>query len=687
MSSVREKNLAIAAPHLIKEWDFELNKEICSPESTTFGSSRVVWWRCSLGHSYQAKVADRVSKRTSCPYCSGRKTLTGFNDLGTLRPQLLKEWDYEKNTEISPETTALMSGKKAWWICAKGHKWKAVISSRSRGIGCPYCSGNRVLSGENDLETLNPNLALEWDYDKNYPLKPSEISCYSSKKVWWKCSRGHSWLSAVSGRSSGNGCPKCSKILKTSFPEQSISYYLSKHFIITKREKVNGWEVDIFLPDWKLAIEYDGIVYHSKEKVQDREARKNSALKEAGVELIRVKESFDRNDLDGLTLFFLVDTSYKNLDDAIIRLLKLISQKTGISVTESVDVKRDSMLIKGNYLTAIKEKSLAIVCPDIAKEWDYDKNNGISPELFTAYSPQKVWWRCSKGHSYQATIGNRRNGDGCPYCSGHQIIVGFNDLESKNPKLAMEWDYDKNKPLTPKEVTEFSIKKVWWICSKGHSYEASIAHRSSERGCPYCSGRKVKEGFNDLATVNPQLALEWDIAKNGNLKPTQVTANNDRKIWWKCVKGHEWQSTIASRNSGIGCPICSGKKILAGYNDLETLNPDLSIEWNYEKNGDLLPSMVRPHTMKKVWWKCKKCSHEWISTVDARSYGHGCPSCKKESISAAKRKRVRCIETNEIFDGVTVAARYYGKGYSALSMCLNRKRDTFAGYHWEYFQE
>ena len=75
-------------------------------------------------------------------------------------------------------------------------------------------------------------------------------------------------------------------------------------------------------------------------------------------------------------------------------------------------------------------------------------------------------------------------------------------LAASNPDLVKEWDYDKNAPLTPDNIARAAKKKVWWKCAKGHSWEASINNRTSNgRGCPYCAGKKVLCGFNDLGTV------------------------------------------------------------------------------------------------------------------------------------------------------------------------------------------
>ena len=126
-----------------------------------------------------------------------------------LRPEIAKEWDYDKN-ELKPTQVSPSSSKVAWWKCERGHSWKTIISTRGHnGCGCPYCSGNNVVDGVNDLATINPKLSSEWDYEKN-DLKPNQVAVSSNRLVWWKCEKGHSWRATVACRSwGGNGCPYC----------------------------------------------------------------------------------------------------------------------------------------------------------------------------------------------------------------------------------------------------------------------------------------------------------------------------------------------------------------------------------------------------------------------------------------------------------------------------------------------
>ena len=141
-----------------------------------------------------------------------------------------------------------------------------------------------------------------------------------------------------------------------------------------------------------------------------------------------------------------------------------------------------------------------------------------------------------------------------------KCIPGVNDLATVNPQLASEWHPTKNGDLLPSQVTAGSDKKVWWLCTKGHEWPAKVSQRHAGSGCPYCSGLKAFPGFNDLATINPELAAEWHPTKNGDLLPSQVTAGSGKKVWWLGKCGHEWRAEIVNRSRGKGCRICYGQR-------------------------------------------------------------------------------------------------------------------------------
>lgn len=419
---INNKKYISSQTDLMKEWCFEKNKGK-NPTNILIDSDEVVWWKCSKGHLWEASVKERINGR-KCIVCQTKEVITGFNDIKTLAPHLIAEWDYEKNTDLDPEKTACCSNKKAWWKCSKGHSWFSVISSRFYGTGCPYCTNRKVLVGYNDLQTVNPSLSAEWNKKKNGKLTPQNYTANSNQKVWWTCKYGHEWLATIESRNNRKyGCPYC-----------------------------------------------------------------------AGKRVI------------------------KGVND------------------------------------------LKTMNPKLAKQWNKKKNGKLTPEDVSYQSHKKVWWKCSEDHEWQAEIAARQRGNGCPICDNKVIVYGINDLETINPELAIEWAKNRNGDLTPRDVSAGSNKRVWWKCSEGHEWIASINDRNRGKGCPTCANKKIVKGYNDLKTVNPRLAKEWNFKRNGKLKPTHVSCNSNRKVWWKCSKGHEWQAQINDRNRGNNCPYCSKKK-------------------------------------------------------------------------------------------------------------------------------
>ena len=283
---------------------------------------------------------------------------------------------------------------------------------------------------------------------------------------------------------------------------------------------------------------------------------------------------------------------------------------------------------------------LASLYPALAAQWDMEKNAPRTPFDFSAGSHRLAWWRCEKGHSWRSQIRSRVSGCGCPVCAGRLVAAGENSLADISPELARQWDAERNAPLTPQQVTAGTRRKVWWKCAKGHSWQASIASRVSQKtDCPVCGGKEVQRGFNDLASLYPALAGEWDAAKNGALTPETVTPASNRKVWWRCPLGHSYRSIVASRTMrGDDCPYCAGRKVLAGFNDLATREPAVAAQWHPTLNGGLTPEMVTAGSNRKVWWQCP-LGHVWKAVVYSRAGTQrcGCPVCAGNG----RRKNVR----------------------------------------------
>ena len=329
-------------------------------------------------------------------------------------------------------------------------------------------------------------------------------------------------------------------------------YYLKKYGLeVIHSYREQGYELDVYIPVLRIAIEYDGYLWHKNKTQQD--LAKNYKCAMDGIKLYRIREGLAP--LNDSSTDFVVQRNQEDLS----KILKLLlSEITGTIV--DVDLKRDNIAIENLREYTEKETSLLFSNPEIAKEWNYEKNGNLKPEHFAANSHKKVWWKCPKGHEWQSTIKDRNSGNGCPYCASKMVLKGYNDLQAVNPSLTKEWNYEKNNGLTPVDVTPNSHLKVWWKCSNGHEWQAAIADRNGGRGCPYCAGKKVLIGYNDLQTINPTLANEWNYEKNNGLTPAEVTPNSHLKAWWKCSQGHEWQALISNRHKGNGCPQCAREK-------------------------------------------------------------------------------------------------------------------------------
>jgi len=202
-----------------------------------------------------------------------------------------------------------------------------------------------------------------------------------------------------------------------------------------------------------------------------------------------------------------------------------------------------------------------------------------------------------------------------------------------HPNIAAEWHPSNTLPL--EEATYGSDYKALWLCSKcEQTWRGTVWNRSNcSIRCPYCSGRKAIPGISDLYTLWPDLAKELHTTRNDTQLLKELVANSSKKVWWICPIGHEWDCSVVNRTKkGQDCAYCSGKRILAGYNDLETLAPIVAAEWHPTKNDSLLASEVGAKTSRRAWW-LGKCGHSWETSIASRvNTGVGCPYCARKKI-------------------------------------------------------
>ena len=634
---VNEENcLATLYPEIAEEWHPDKNGTL-TPQDVTAGTPRKVWWRCPQGHDYEARIASCTPpKPQGCPYCSGQRVHPD-NCLATLHPEIAAQWHPHLNDDLTPQRVTANSGQKVWWLCPQGHDYDAVIASRTppNPTGCPVCSGRRA-TAETCLANLYPEIAQEWHPSKN-TLTPQEVMPGSGQKVWWLCPKGHDYEAVVHSRTppQSSGCPFCTR--QASSHEYRLLAELRFIFgydEVRHRDKSLGKEVDLYLPRYRIAIEYDGSYYHQDKTKQDQAKRDH--LHEQGVTLIRLRH----HPLEKLSPHDIIhqsDDITKEDIDALLAVLKLADLRDAHQqAIQAYEGQSDFCNEDGYkyYLARFpappENESLPFLYPAIAQEWHPSKNAPLSPASFTPGSGQKVWWLCPQGHDYEAVIASRTppKPSGCPYCAGKRVNEE-NCLATLQSEIAAQWHPSKNDDLTPHQVTPGSGQKVWWLCPKGHEWEAQVNSRTPpiSSGCPYCAGQRVHPD-NCLATLHPEIAEEWHPQLNGTLTPQDVTAGSNKKVWWQCPKGHDYEAAIGERTPprSRGCPYCAGKKVHPD-NCLATLYPKIAAQWHPQLNGELTPQNVTAKSGQKVWWLCPQGGHDYEARIADRTppKPQGCP--------------------------------------------------------------
>lgn len=496
-----ENCLAAVYPEIALEWHPVKNGNL-TPYHVTAKSGKKVWWMCSGGHEWESLVSNRTKNGSGCPYCQGKKAIVGLNDLETVNPQLATEWHPTKNHPLRPSDMMGSSKRKIWWICEKGHEWQASLDSRSRGHGCPYCSGRYAEPGINDLQTLRPDVARYWHPTKNGEIIPSKVTVASGVEYWWIGDCGHEWKTRVAhmcNKRSLEICPVCISQQRTSFPEQAIYYYAKMLFSDTvSRYGTQKRELDVYIPSLNIGIEYDGLLYHTEE-TRRKEQNKDDLFKERGIQVFRLKEREEYETiLDGFSVWYRPWDQHKRLDSAIRLLFQAIANFAKLDIASlDINIDRDNTEILSLFLKQRREDGFAARHPELLLEWHPTKNGTLDPWLIAEKSNQKFWWRCAYGHEWYVSPNNRiGKRTGCPVCGKtkqldayrRNLVAKKGSLEDTHPLLAGEWLEQENLPLTPSTVTAGSNKKVSWKCEKcGYIWEAYISNRAKKnQGCPQC---------------------------------------------------------------------------------------------------------------------------------------------------------------------------------------------------------
>ena len=513
-SKNRRKNLKLSDfPKLVEELNIQLNVGL-KPEKISFGSSKVLWWNCEAGHTFEMSVWERTrnDKPAGCSYCSGKKVWPG-ESLADIHPSIAAEWHPEKNLGLTPSEVLPRSNREVIWFCPNSvlHDYPQRISDRTRGYysdnptiknaGCPFCSGAKV-APDTSLAFKFPEIASEWHPTKNKDLKPDQVTCGSNLEVWWVCEKKHEYKKAIVQRTSRNvGCTECPKY-SSSQEIRILTEIMSIFDLVRSRDIVSGFEIDVLIPEYMIGIEYDSYYYHKQRLEQD--LKKGEWCENNDIKLFRMREP-------GLPAQgkWQINSNAKDLTKSDLnRLIKIIQPNV-------------NQWHRAKCEEYVQEKSFV-------NEVLYKKYLSYFPSPF----PEKA-------------------------------------LQNTHPHLVQFWDYRKNFPLTPRNFTYGSKHSAWWICENGHSEEKSI-YRRVKGGCGICDGKKV-DISNCLSTMKPELALEWNYEKNKQLKPETIYFRSGSEVWWQCLnnKEHIWKASVETRYNGFrNCEVCfptSNKKKAVSY--------------------------------------------------------------------------------------------------------------------------
>ena len=560
-------DLASVNKRVAREWDYEKNGSL-RPEDVAANSKTQIWWKCEKGHEWQVSVATRTkSGYRGCPICSNRFIVRGVNDLATVSQDLAKEWNYEKNGSLRPEDVAPHSDKKVWWKCEKGHEWASSPNNRSQGKGCPYCLNIKVWPGFNDLATINPELAKEWNQAKNGSLRPEDVIAGSGKKVWWRCPEcGYEWQAAVVSRNKNKRCPVCANRtvivgvndLATTNPRLAKEWNYEKNGSLRPEDIIEGSPKSVW---WKCekGHEWSASIVSRKKGANCPIcfANRNTSVSEKAVgyylekygETIVENKKIDRRELDIFMPNKMIAIEYdgahyhsnvekdlsknKKCEELGIKLIRLREPGLPALKSTSVDIQVDKIKSDLSHLNAAIIQVLTLVLG--VGEYDVDLVRDYG-DIYSRFQKGEVKKSLANAYGY----------------------------------LLKEWNYEKNN-ADPTIITSGSHYLAWWKCSEcGYEWQAPVYSRiGGKTGCRQCSFRKtgamtaaVKEGQSSLASKYPELAKEWNYEKNGSLKPEDVAAQSNKRVWWKCSKcGFEWESGICNRTrrNKLRCRNCNLK--------------------------------------------------------------------------------------------------------------------------------
>jgi hypothetical protein len=442
-------SLRTVSKEISEEW-YQAKNVPLTPDSVIGAGEKKYWWKCpkEKDHEWQASISNRL-KGTGCPGCRGLKVFKS-NSLASTHSYLIHEWHPLKNKNLTPFDVTQGSRKSVWWKCSEGkdHEWKSSVFNRTNGTGCPICHG-LVVTSSNNLSSKHPVLAKQWHTTRNGDVTASHVYSGGHKKYWWKCEKGddHVWLSSISKRINGSGCPVCSnkKVvesnnLQTLAPEIVHEWHPTKNKSLNPNQYGIGSHKKVW---WKCQHGPD-----HEWKAQINERVSGSGCPFCRNLKVSVTNNLASNNKNLLREWFYKKNTHINP--------QVVTVGSGLKVWWKCDKGPDHIwqasvinrvrgsgcpICSGNV--TVESTSLGELYPELCKEWHPDKNSRFTPSDLSPGSGQKVWWKCNKGtdHEWFTSVANRVKGRNCPFCtltpqSRQELTITFELIQffNINPK-------------------------------------------------------------------------------------------------------------------------------------------------------------------------------------------------------------------------------------------------------------
>ena len=285
-------------------------------------------------------------------------------------------------------------------------------------------------------------------------------------------------------------------------------------------------------------------------------------------------------------------------------------------------------------LTAVKSTgSLSLTHPDIASEWHPTKNKQLTAEKITGAYGRKVWWRCPKGHDYQARPQNRTYGNtGCPLCRPQTSLLEIRILSELEALIGQcHWRHKIN----GYEIDIWSPSLMLGVEVDGYPWHLGKEKADKQKSLVISElgGRLIHIRHELLPKI-----CESDIFFSGRTPVKQTTdklVESIARLGYVAIdRCREYLKSEQFINVDRYNEITSWLPNPEPEKSLAYLRPDLALEWLVEDNFPNTPASVTTGSSLKVKWRCPK-GHVWAATVSNRArLNSGCPQCSGLKASA-----------------------------------------------------